>query len=411
MKIRAITIFLDIQPNDTETSLARAATFAHAAVYAFQQARITVQSRRVATQPFPRMGIPQGPVGIPELAARLREECNNYGIDYIGLGPVCADDDPAYADAIPDIFRSAPDVFACINIADPLRGIDLGLLRRTSRIIREVSTIRADGLANLYLAAIANCGPGAPFFPVAYHRGSGPARFALAIESADLAIHAFDGAESPAEARQQLTHLIDDSARQLCAVAEQLAVEHGIVFDGLDFSLAPYPGEGSSLGSAMEHLGVRAGGAGMVGAAALVMNAIEAATFPRCGFSGLMLPVLEDTILGQRAAEGTLQINDLLLYSAICGTGLDCIPLPGDISDESLAAILLDVAALALRLDKPLTARLMPLPGKAAGDPVVFPSFEYFVPSRVMPAPTGFSAGSNGAFCHNTVFEVIPRRL
>ena len=30
-------------------------------------------------------------------------------------------------------------------------------------------------------------------------------------------------------------------------------------------------------------------------------------------------------------------------------------------------ALLLDVAALALRLNKPLTARLMPIPGKKAG--------------------------------------------
>ena len=86
-----------------------------------------------------------------------------------------------------------------------------------------------------------------------------------------------------------------------------------------------------------------------------------------------MLPVLEDSVLGARVAEGALSLNDLLLYSAMCGTGLDCIPLPGDVEPGALAGILLDVAALALRLDKPLTARLMPMPGKAAGDPVAFP--------------------------------------
>jgi uncharacterized protein (UPF0210 family) len=144
----------------------------------------------------------------------------------------------------------------------------------------------------------------------------------------------------------------------------------------------------------------------MVGAASLVMNAIEAAIFPRCGFSGLMLPVLEDSVLGRRVAEGALQISDLLLYSAVCGTGLDCIPLPGDVETDVLAAILLDVAALALRLDKPLTARLMPLPGKAAGDPVTFPDFEYFAPSRVMQPPRGLSAG---AFSSDAVLTVMPR--
>jgi uncharacterized protein (UPF0210 family) len=86
-----------------------------------------------------------------------------------------------------------------------------------------------------------------------------------------------------------------------------------------------------------------------------------------------------------RTAEGRVTIQDLLSYAAVCGVGLDTVPLPGDIAQASLTAILLDVAALATRLDKPLTARLMPLPGLAAGDPVHF-DFPYFADSRVMNA-------------------------
>jgi hypothetical protein len=67
----------------------------------------------------------------------------------------------------------------------------------------------------------------------------------------------------------------------------------------------------------------------------------------------------------------------------VCGTGLDTVPLPGDVSEEELAGILLDVAALALRLDKPLTARLMPIPGAQAGDLTEF-DFAYFANGRVL---------------------------
>lgn len=405
MKIRAITVFVDLFPEDIETPLARAATFLHAAHYSYQQAGIAVQSRRIATQPFPRMRSPHGPAGMPDLAVRLREECTAYGIDYIALGPVSVGDDPDYVDAIPDMLRAASGVFTSINVASARQGIDLGLLRHSAETIRAVSTVTPDGLSNLYLAAIANCGPGSPFFPAAFH-GGGAARFALAIEAADLAVLAFQDAPSPEEAVQRLSHMAQDSAVQLTNVAQELAAEHGVVFGGLDFSLAPYPGEGSSLGAALECLGVRLGGAGVVAAASLVMNAIEAANIPRCGFSGLMLPVLEDTLLGQRAAEGALHLNDLLLYSAVCGTGLDCIPLPGDIAPDALTAILLDVAALALRLNKPLTARLMPLPGKVAGDEVTFPDFEYFVPSQVMAAPTGITGIALGG---SSTFKVVPR--
>jgi uncharacterized protein (UPF0210 family) len=68
----------------------------------------------------------------------------------------------------------------------------------------------------------------------------------------------------------------------------------------------------------------------------------------------------------------------------VCGTGLDTLPLPGDASPAQLSAVLLDLACLSLRLAKPLTARLMPIPGRKAGDPTNF-DFEYFANSRVMP--------------------------
>jgi hypothetical protein len=81
-----------------------------------------------------------------------------------------------------------------------------------------------------------------------------------------------------------------------------------------------------------------------------------------------------------------LGITDLLLYSAVCGTGLDTIPIPGDASVDQIQAVLLDVAALALRLNKPLTARLMPIPGKKAGDDTGF-DFEFFANSKVLSLP------------------------
>ncbi|NIN51417.1 MAG: DUF711 family protein, partial [Gemmatimonadales bacterium] len=84
-----------------------------------------------------------------------------------------------------------------------------------------------------------------------------------------------------------------------------------------------------------------------------------------------------------RAAEGLLSVTDLLLMATLCGAGLDTVPLPGDTDLESLAAVLMDLGALALRHEKPLTARLMPIPGKVAGDEVQF-DFPYFADTRVM---------------------------
>jgi uncharacterized protein (UPF0210 family) len=135
-------------------------------------------------------------------------------------------------------------------------------------------------------------------------------------------------------------------------------------------------------------------------AAAILTEVIERAHFPRAGFCGLMMPVLEDALLAERAAEGRLTVKDLLLYSAVCGTGLDTVPLPGDVTSGQIAALLLDISALALRLNKPLTARLMPVPGKQAGDMTSF-DFGFFANSRVMALkaePLGKALGGSETF-------------
>jgi hypothetical protein len=119
-----------------------------------------------------------------------------------------------------------------------------------------------------------------------------------------------------------------------------------------------------------------------------------------------MLPLLEDSTLAARGAEGSLTLTDLLLYSAVCGTGLDTLPLPGDTSVEQIQAILLDLAALALRLNKPLTARLMPIPGKKAGDPTEF-GFEYFANSKVLEVP---AQPLGGPLAGDESLEIVPRK-
>src|SRR5260370_36764854 len=81
-----------------------------------------------------------------------------------------------------------------------------------------------------------------------------------------------------------------------------------------------------------------------------------------------MLPVVEDTRLAQRWSEGHITIDALLSYSAVCGTGLDTVPLPGDITAEKLSLIIGDMASLAFKWHKPLSARLLPVLGKGWGE-------------------------------------------
>ena len=83
-----------------------------------------------------------------------------------------------------------------------------------------------------------------------------------------------------------------------------------------------------------------------------------------------MLPVLEDPVLARRATERRFGLQQLLHYSSVCGTGLDVVPVPGDTTSAQLESVIRDVAALSIKWNKPLSVRLLPMPGLAAGDRV-----------------------------------------
>jgi len=378
MKIRSITYFCNPGwPLEMKT-IQRAAEFLAAARSAYQAAGYEVQTTRLATIPFPLLLGRRGMEALPRLAQELDGAIQQAGIAYASLGPALPEEARGYP-LIPEALAASKNVFLSGVMADVQHGLSLSAVRACAEIIQRLSTLLPDGFANLRFAALANVGAGAAFFPAAYHDREEPA-FAIATEAADLAVNAFAAQPSLNDGRRALIAEIEKHAQTIVRVAHALPCP----FRGIDFSLAPFPEQACSLGAALEQIGVpRLGLHGSLFAAAILTECLERAAFPRTGFSGLMMPILEDATLAQRAAQGTLTVRDLLLYSAVCGTGLDTVPLPGDTTAEQLTSLLLDLCSLALRLDKPLTARLMPIPGAKAGEATHF-DFPFFANSRVM---------------------------
>jgi uncharacterized protein (UPF0210 family) len=156
-------------------------------------------------------------------------------------------------------------------------------------------------------------------------------------------------------------------------VGNAVAASSGWTFAGVDPTPAPL-GD-ASIGDAIERFtGSKFGANGTMTAALAITTAVKAVKVKQVGFSGLMLPVMEDKLLAQRWAENTYDIDSVLAYSAVCGTGLDTVPLPGDVSEERLIKIFGDVAALAWKWRKPLSARLQPVKDKKPGDRTEFDS-------------------------------------
>ena len=92
------------------------------------------------------------------------------------------------------------------------------------------------------------------------------------------------------------------------------------------------------------------------------------------GFSGLMLALTEDVGLAQGTIDNNFDIRSLLTYSAVCGIGLDTVPIPGDTSIDKISALMRDTGTMAFRLNKPLTVRVFPVPNLKAGDMTAFQS-------------------------------------
>ena len=400
MKIRSITYFCNPKFPLDEKVLRKAGKFLANAKSAYETTGYEVQTVRLATIPFPKILGVENINKLAEYTVQIADIAQQLNIGYVSLGHALPEMPHSY-ELIPDAIFVSKNVFFSGVMADTVRGLDLAAIRACAEIIVKCAPIEPNGFANLQFAALANVKAGAPFLPAAYHDKDKPA-FAIATESADLAVQAFENARSIEEDRNNLVSEIEKHGKKLAEVAKSLRVK----FYGIDFSLAPFPDDAHSLGNAVEKMGVpKIGLHGSLAAAAILTESIDRANFPHTGFSGFMQPVLEDSVLAKRAAEGILTIKDALLYSAVCGTGLDTIPLPGDITAEQLVPLLLDISVLALRLDKPLTARLMPVLGKKAADETNF-DFGFFANSKVMALD---SDALNSPFNGNEVLQIKKR--
>lgn len=377
MKIRSITYFCNPEYPLKENVLREAGDFLSQAKSAYEASGYEVQTTRLATIPFPQLLGESHIDELPEFASKLTRIIPQVKVAYASLGPALPESQRSYQ-VIPEAIAASENIFFSGVMADE-RSIHLAQVKACAEIIVKCAPIDTNGFANLRFAALANVKAGAPFFPAAYHTEDKPA-FGIAVECADMAVDAFEGRQTIDDGRQILIAETSKHGQAITKIAKGLQVE----FKGIDFSLAPFPDDAHSLGNAVEKMGVpKIGLHGSLAAAAILTEAIEHADFPHVGFNGFMQPVLEDSILAKRAAEGTLTVKDALLYSAVCGTGLDTVPLPGDVTADELTPLLLDLCALSLRLDKPLTARLMPIPGKEAGDVTTF-DFGFFANSKVM---------------------------
>ena len=368
-KIRAITAFINLDRAQYQLQVADALKMLRRAQTTFESRGYQVQTIRIATQPFPEytkgLTKEQTLAFFKQYDALAEKE--KFAAS-IGPAMLNSEDSDSQAELLGEILSNTKKLNGTVVVAgeDGVRWNAVGAAARVMKKLEE--TEHSQG--NFRFAAIAMVPPLTPFFPAAYHTGFGH-QFAIALESANVVAAAFKDARDLGMARQRLIDSLAATAFDVEHHAGRVDQETGWAYMGID--LSPAPAGDVSIGAAIENLTTQPFGmSGTLTAAATITSAVKDVKVKQTGYSGLMLPILEDKRLAQRWSEGHVPLDALLSYSAVCGTGLDTVPLPGDISADQLSLIIGDMASLAVKWHKPLSARLLPVLGKGWGEMTEF---------------------------------------
>jgi uncharacterized protein (UPF0210 family) len=362
VKIRSITIGFNVALPSVARRVKRLGVFLNRARQSFEEKGYEVQTTRITSQPWTQYlsGVRKRKIiGSVQI---LEDCCRQNSIDFCSIGTAC---DPEQIKFTAMILKSTEIVSGTATITGIRGGIDYHATQAAAGTIMRIAEESDQGETNFRFAALANCPPDIPFYPASYHRGR--TCFMIALESGDILQNTLTKNLDLMVAQQNLNTAMFVEYSKIERIARQIEKEQGILFKGIDTSPAPSLQRRGSVALAIERiLHDRFGAPGTLAVAGMITGVLRLIKIRRCGFSGLMLPVMEDFGLARRI--GNLNIDTLLACSAICGTGLDCVPLPGNIGHKRIVQILRDIATLALKLNKPLSARLLPMPGRVAGD-------------------------------------------
>ncbi len=378
MKIRTITTGVAFKsPADFE-KIEPLAKFNLNAKSLFEQEGYQVQTTRIATNSWEQYLTGSTDREILNEVRSIEKISGDLGIGFFNLGYA---DTPKGIRICSEMVKATSVISCSAKIGDSEKGLNFANAKAAAEVIKHISEETKEGMGNFRFCAWANCKPGIPFFPAGYHEGE--TSFSIGLESSDLIMKAFSESNNLLEAKENFRSIAEQELKKVEDIAQRISIEFEVRFRGIDASLAPSLKRDESIAFAYEKLlSGRFGDPGTLAISAVITSVLKNLSVKTCGYSGLMLPVCEDFGLAQRAGENTYNLANLLLYSAVCGCGLDVVPIPGDITVDKIEGILLEVATLAITLNKPLSARLLPAPGKKAGEMTSFDS-PYLVNCRV----------------------------
>lgn len=322
-----------------------------------------------------------------EIAEALDEAAKAVKVDFIGgyaalVQKGWTKGDLALIGSIPKALSSTDRVCSCVNIAQTRDGINVDAALKMGDVVKRTAelTKERNGLGCAKLVAFANAPENNPFMAGAFHGVgeheatinvgiSGPGVVRAIVEQSE-SLNMRDLAEVTKKVVFKITRVGELVGKEM---AKRLGVRFGIV----DLSLAPTPEKGDSIADIIEAMGIEFCGApGSTAALALLTDAVKKggsmATSFVGGISGAFIPLSEDSGMVDAARAGALTLEKLEAMSSVCSSGIDMVAIPGDTPRETISAMILDEMAIGVFTNKPVGVRVIPVPGKKAGDELNF---------------------------------------
>jgi len=399
LDIRTVTLGIDLHscadPDIERTArkaydkvMSTAARLVPVATEVAENYGIPIVNKRVAVTPVAWFAAACETDDYTPITLALDSAARELGIDFIGGFSALVQKDMGRAArtlirCIPRALAETSRLCASVNVGTTRAGINMDAVALMGQIVKETAELTADsaGSGCARLVVFCNAVEDNPFMAGAFS-GAGEGDGGLSV-----------GISGPGTIRAVLQAMGRDVDLQTVAeeikrvsfkitragelVGRRCAARLGVPFNIVDLSLAPTPAPGDSVGDILEALGLdRVGCPGSTAALALLNDAVKRggamATSHAGGLSGAFIPVSEDATMARRAAEGALTLEKLEAMTAVCSVGLDMIVVPGDTTQETIGGIIADEAAIGMINKKTTAVRIIPAPGKKAGDRVEF---------------------------------------
>jgi len=347
---------------------------------------VPIVNKRIAVTPISFIVAASGERDVVAAARALDAAASECGVDYIGgfsayVHKGFTNADEAVFSSIPAALAETARVCASVSLGSTRAGINMDAVRRFSEMVLETADLTADrgGIGCAKLVSFCNVVEDNPFVAGA-HIGAGEPETVLNV-----------GVSGPGAVRSALARLRPDA--DLRGVAEEIkrtafkitrmgelvgretARRLGTRFGIVDVSLAPTPAIGDSVSDILELMGVdRTGAPGTTALLAMLTDAVKKggamATSSVGGLSGAFIPVSEDEGMIAAVRDGALSLAKLEAMTSVCSVGLDMVAVPGDTPVDVITGIVADEMAIGMVNSKTTAVRIMPIPGKTAGETV-----------------------------------------